>query len=97
MPKAILVMDMPDSCLDCRFCREIDEGIEACCEIIYDPDDSSLFRMIEYYCQCRPTWCPLQEPPERMKYHDGIFNGQAKGWNLCLEEILKEDVKVESI
>ena len=41
MPKAILVMDMPDSCLDCRFCREIDEGIEACCEIMDEPEDSS--------------------------------------------------------
>ena len=97
MSKAILVMDMPDSCLDCRFCREIDEGIEACCEIMDEPNDSSLFRMIEDYCQCRPNWCPLKELPEKMKYCNGTYNGQVKGWNLCLEEILEEDVKVESI
>ena len=60
MSKAILVMDMPDSCLDCRFCREIDEGTEACCEIMDEPNDSSLCRMIEDYCQCRPNWCPLK-------------------------------------
>lgn len=38
----------------------------------------------------RQSWCPLKELPERMKYHDGTYNGQVKGWNLCLEEILKE-------
>ena len=97
MSKAILVMDMPDSCLDCRFCREIDEGIEAYCEIMDEPDDSSLCRMIEDYCQYRPSWCPLKELPEKMKYCNGTYNGEVKGWNLCLEEILKEDVKVESI
>ena len=32
---------------DCRFCRELDEGIEACCEIMYEPDDSSLCRMMK--------------------------------------------------
>ena len=92
MSKAILVMDMTDSCLDCKFCIEIDEGIEACCEIMDEPDDSSLCRMIEDYCQYRPSWCPLKELPEKMKYHDGTFNGQVKGWNLCLEEILKENL-----
>ena len=88
MSKAILVMDMPDSCLDCRFCREIDEGIEACCD--------SLCRMIDDYCQCRPNWCPLRELPEKMKYCNGTHNGEVKGWNLCLEEILKENKSNES-
>lgn len=97
MSKGILIMDMPDSCLDCKFCREIDEGIEVCCEIMDEPDDSSLCRMIEAYCQCRPNWCPIKELPEKMKYCNGTYNGEVKGWNLCLEEILKEDVKVESI
>ena len=44
--------------------------------------------MIEDYCQCRPTWCPLQEMPEKMKYCNGIYNGQVKGWNNCIDEIL---------
>ena len=44
MSKAILVMDMPDSCLDCRFCREIDEGTEACCEIM---DGQMIVRYVE--------------------------------------------------
>ena len=88
MSKAILVMDMPDSCLDCRFCREIYEGIEACCEIMCDPDDSSLCRMIEAYCQFRPNWCQIKELPEKMKYCNGTYNGEVKGWNNCIDEIL---------
>ena len=78
MSKAILVLDMPDSCLDCRFCREIDEGIEACCEIIIDdPDDCSLCRMIEDYCQCRPNWCPLKEMPKKViLVNQTIANGE---------------------
>lgn len=34
MSKAILVLDMPGTCCDCNFCREIQEGIEACCELM---------------------------------------------------------------
>ena len=91
MSKAILVMDMPDSCLDCRFCREIDEGIEACCEIMDEPDDRLLCRMIEDYCQCIASWCPLQEPPieeeEGSDCFDEFEDGYAQGWNDCIEEI----------
>ena len=64
MSKAALIIDMPESCLDCRFCREIDEDIEACCEVIDEPDDNTLCRMIDCkdgYCQNKPKWCPLQE------------------------------------
>lgn len=61
--KAILIIDMPKTCLDCRFCRELHEGIEACCEIVDDPVDDNLCRMIECeygYCQGKPEWCPLK-------------------------------------
>ena len=93
MSKAILVMDMPDSCADCRFCREIDEGIEACCEIMDEPDDSSLCRMIEDYCQCRPSWCPLRTPPLEEEYSDcfdEFEDGYAQSWNACIDELLNE-------
>ena len=91
MNKAVLVMDMPETCCDCNFCREIQEGIEACCELMDELNDNTLCRMIDSkngYCQEKPNWCPLKELPERMKYHDGIFNGQVKGWNNCIDEIL---------
>lgn len=31
MSKASLILDMPKTCLDCMFCFELDEGINACC------------------------------------------------------------------
>lgn len=92
MSKAILVMDMPENCIDCRFCRETDEGIKACCEIVDEPYGSSLCRMIDSdYCQCRPSWCPLQDPPDEEEYNgcDEFADGYTYGWNECLEEILR--------
>ena len=94
MSKAILVIDMPENCLDCRFCREIDEGIEACCEIIDEPDDNTLCRMIDSdYCQSRPSWCPLQQMPE--KSHTGKsdyyqWGDWEDGWNACIDRLLDE-------
>lgn len=41
MSKVALIFDMPETCLDCRFCREINEGIEACCEVMDKPDDNT--------------------------------------------------------
>ena len=92
MSKAILVMDMPDSCLDCRFCREIDEGIEACCEIMDEPDNSSLCRMIEDYCQCRPNWCPLKEMPKKSYTGKSDYCQRGDwedGWNACIDEAIR--------
>ena len=40
--------------------------------------------------EARPDSCPIRMFPEKMKYHKGVFNGQVKGWNLCLEKIIKQ-------
>lgn len=37
----------------------------------------------------RPVSCPIKELPKKLKYHEGVYNGQVKGWNLCLDEIEK--------
>ena len=39
MDKSVLVMDTPKTCLDCMFCFELDEGIEACCSVAADEED----------------------------------------------------------
>lgn len=73
------------------FCRETHEGIEACCEIMNDQDDDSLYKIIEDYCQYRPAWCPLQTIPneeEGSDCFDEFEDGYAQGWNSCIEEIL---------
>ena len=40
----------------------------------------------------RQTWCIAKELPEKVKDHDGIYNGEVKGWNDYIEEILKEKI-----
>ena len=96
MAKAVLVMDMPETCCDCGFCRELHEGVEACCELEDEPNDNTQCRMIDDYCYHKPDWCPLQELPEKIpEFKHGYESVEKsilrKGWNACLDEILKED------
>ena len=92
MSKSVLVIDTPENCLDCQFCYELDEGVEACCSISDDDKDTSLMKKIDYehgYCQGKPDWCPLKELPNNKNWGE-IFNGNVKGWNDCLKEIIGE-------
>lgn len=93
MSKSILVIDAPETCLDCRFCRELHEGIEACCEICDEPNDKELCRMIKVdYCQEKPDWCPLRDLPKKRKVplqYPYLHQLIADGWNACIDEILK--------
>ena len=93
MSKSILVIDTPEACLDCKFCREIQEGIEACCELSDKPNDKELCRMIDVgYCQEKPNWCPLRDLPEKANHPNYCDNGRYdKGWNDCIDEILEGD------
>lgn len=97
MSKSVLIMDTPKTCLDCLFCFELDEGINAYCSVMPDKNDKSLFKDIQCdggYCQGKPEWCPLKELPERRKYVEKFFNGDVKGWNDCLKTIIGENKNV---
>lgn len=96
MNKSVLVIDTPENCLDCQFCYELDEGVEACCSISDDDKDASLMKKIdcEYgYCQGKPDWCPLKPLPERKEYIVPIDNVESQkdiiavGWNACINKI----------
>ena len=92
MSKSVLLIDTPENCLDCQFCYELDEGVEACCSISDDDKDTSLMKKIDCehgYCQGKPDWCPLKELPNKKNWGE-IFNGNVKGWNDCLKEIIGE-------
>lgn len=76
--KGIIVIDKPDACVYCKFCREIDEGIEACCILTMDENDPELYRMIEDYCQSVSEWCPInaiddKEEFKKWKLERGLF------------------------
>ena len=83
MAKAVLIMDdMPECCADC------------CCG--YFERDSKELNLI---CGAtgedannvgKPDWCPLRELPEKANHPDYCDNGRFdKGWNACLDKILK--------
>lgn len=94
--KGIIVVDIHKSCLDCQFCFEIDEGIEACCTLTADKEDDSSFMMIDDYCQNKPEWCPVKPIPEKKELKGDVSNVKSIseesikiGWNDCIDEILK--------
>ena len=80
MSKAILVIDMPESCDQCPLLLRFME--ERCCV----PEKRNSFTT-------KPYWCPLKPVPE--KYDVGIDYGNYKsvdyefGYNRCIDEILR--------
>lgn len=83
MSKAILVMDMPDSCDVCDF---IDERYHYCNIIWFGKDVSD-------YVACRHEDCPLLEVPkkkDRGKVVGDYLRGRCDGYNACIDTILKE-------
>lgn len=93
MPKAVLVMDMPESCVYCPLSRLLygmEDGIECVAA-----------GRINRICKVIPYWCPLRELPEKMEvcgtYNSDYYAKGGKmpsyktGWNACLDEILKHE------
>ena len=74
MAKAVLVMDMPENCFKCKLQNWANCKITNKCHV----------------GGCRPDWCPLRELPEKANHPAYCDNGRFdKGWNACLDEILK--------
>lgn len=85
--KAILVIDMPESCFDCPCESEYLCGA-ARKELFYEADR-------------KPEWCPLKEMPQKYDGDKQAYmNGEPwyrwyhlteyeHGWNACIEEIEK--------
>lgn len=95
MAKAVLVMDMPESCDMCDFADDTQPpryGEQTLYCIAPGIGDD-----VTDYIACRPDWCPLRELPEKMEVC-GKYPQPGKpvpsyrfGWNACLDEILKTD------
>ncbi|WP_288682245.1 hypothetical protein [uncultured Eubacterium sp.] len=107
MNKSVLVLDTPNSCSQCNFCREVEDvyvescDSEACCTVMFDPNDTDLYRMIltkDKYKKEKPEWCPLKEFPERSNTQQGAYeldeycSGYDDGWNEFRKEILGETI-----
>lgn len=93
--KGIIVVDIPETCLDCNFCEEFDEGTLAMCSLLLD--ENKLYgRVIDAdYCQNKPDWCPIKPVPKKFKketalngIYDIIHETSRMGWNACIDEIV---------
>ena len=83
MDKAILVIDMPDSCFKCPVCASY---------------KASAFSSREYWCatngkdvdpNSKPDWCPLKPAPEEQEvWFDDDRSDWERGYNNCIREIV---------
>ena len=86
MKKAVLLMDVPETCLDCNLCVLDTDGSISCSynkrEICSNVGENN----------SRPEWCPLRPLPDRKeitetyKWEDRLPSFKC-GWNWCLDEI----------
>lgn len=87
MAKAVLIMDMPESCKKCVFCR----GLNACKLKKYLVRDRicTIYTVDKQIMEGgKPDWCPLRELPERSDHPEHCDNGRFDaGWNACLDAI----------
>lgn len=93
MPKAVLIMDMPESCGECPFCRGLNE-----CKVKKYLVRDRLFTIFTVDAQImeggKPSWCPLRELPEKIPDLEHGYENVEKsiiriGWNACLDMILE--------
>ena len=96
MAKAILVMDMPESCAKCEFCREIRENQHCCERVVNTVGVCKRIELdVEFYQYEKPNWCPLKEVPEKtvtmelsVAHSESVEMGYREGYNACIDEIL---------
>ena len=89
MKKAVLVMDMPSSCMECLFCRGLNVcRLKQCLEkdgvlSVFTVDNQILNNS-------KPDWCPLRELPEKRstEYNPARNPYTTEGYNTCIDEIL---------
>lgn len=93
--KTVLVIDMPESCCNCKFYRFVHQDdwdrTETICIILGKMHDNGI--------DSKPSWCPLKPLPEKRilpEYQTrGTNYGEepwfSDGWNACLYKITGED------
>ena len=74
-------MDTPSNCRNCNLCKKMSDNCYYCIvtnKIIVDIENKT-------------HWCPLKELPQKMegKEYSLIKIGEKKGYNACIDDILK--------
>lgn len=99
MAKGIIVVDVPECCMECRSCYHADD-LELCglvkrlyrCR--FEPEDIEDVYLPDIM-RAKPDWCPIRQLPEKKMCSMSICIAteeyhERKGWNACIDEILKE-------
>ena len=89
MSKAVLVMDMPDSCMGCNFLYcDAENNSESC-------QAREKSRMVDLEKEDKPDWCPLRPMPEKKPLKGNVSNIQrmmeemgAVSWNACIDAMI---------
>ena len=100
MAKAMLIMDMPKSCVECR----LSENGKICKDgnrLIFDIVEKKGVLTQEYIgLTAKPDWCQLREVPKKIDYASHFKEdlqsidfsmGYTKGYNACIDKILNEN------
>lgn len=92
MSKAMLIMDMPESCEKCKLSScLVPIGVGICCVDRGKFDDMTKVQ----------DWCPLKEVPKKIDYASHFKEdpqsidfsmGYTKGYNTCINEILGGEI-----
>lgn len=88
MAKAVLVMDMPESCSKCKFMYEF-QGIKKC-QLMNVLNGGASRVSQNSFTEKRHEKCPLRELPEKKEtnyYMNNKGKGIVEGWNACLDAI----------
>ena len=81
--KAILVIEMPSSCMGCNFLHcEIEENKEYC-------EAREIRKQVDLAKEEKPDWCPLRPAPEKRQTTNDFWQGCVNiVRNHCIDEIL---------
>ena len=86
MSKAVLIMDMPESCDVCEFVEEnCSCGILTC----INPLSEQYGCEVTDYIECRADGCPLKPMPDKKNRGEETATWKM-GYNACIDEILGE-------
>ena len=79
MMKGIIIIDIPNSCNECKFCSSI------CCRV---QEDINVYRFKKR--NTKPDCCPIKSLPKKKKVFSRVHSPvYSIGWNECLNGILK--------
>lgn len=81
--KALLVMNMPGSCMGCNFffC-DGDTNMDSCMA-------RETARSVDLEKYDKPDWCPLKPIPEKKPVVLDALDSFGNGWNDCINKILE--------